>query len=514
MDFFPDSTVSLLISQMSPVTLWIAGFIAIASIVFLGYLSYTPRVDKRAPAFTSDTTLFIGSWSYFKRRWSFWVNSVAQSKTGHFSFWLGKHHCVGVSGEAARKWFLDNRHFHRINAAVLHGVGPEITPPIHQIFQMNGPNGHSYFQRRVLDLMKPEHLTKCLPRVTRDARATFEALGKSKTSVINPIEDCYRLVLTQTSRIVFGDEISDTPDLLDTYLYYTKILQHISSGHTIARPWWPSIQHMKRLYCRNGLKKLVTPLVQNRSTNITPRADDALQYFIDNGDTDDQIITFLGAILFISIGNSGKLAGGLLNLMANHPDWQERIYNEIKASAKAHSTNPDAPLIDQLATLPFEAWENISAFLELCVTDSIRVHVAFPMTRQNIAPQALVIPGTNEVVPSGSFIVYNTGDAHFNKTLYPDPTRVDPERFNTSRREFKKESYSFLGWGNGRHRCVGSRWAKTQQSIVLAHALAVSRWIACDATGRPIELSDHQIDFDRHGTSLPKGIYLKAIPRE
>ncbi len=56
------------IFQPSPVSLGLVSFTAIF-ITFLAYLSYTPKIDKRAPAFTSDTALFIGSWGFFKRRW-------------------------------------------------------------------------------------------------------------------------------------------------------------------------------------------------------------------------------------------------------------------------------------------------------------------------------------------------------------------------------------------------------------------------------------------------------------
>lgn len=51
----------------SPVTLGLAGFVA-TLISFLAYLSYTPRVDKRSPAFTSDTVPFVGSWGFFTRK--------------------------------------------------------------------------------------------------------------------------------------------------------------------------------------------------------------------------------------------------------------------------------------------------------------------------------------------------------------------------------------------------------------------------------------------------------------
>lgn len=61
-----DSTSNMDFPQ-SPVTLGLAGFIA-TFISLLAYLSYSPRVDKESPAFTSDTVLFVGSWRFFTHK--------------------------------------------------------------------------------------------------------------------------------------------------------------------------------------------------------------------------------------------------------------------------------------------------------------------------------------------------------------------------------------------------------------------------------------------------------------
>ena len=367
---------------------------------------------------------------------TFWKNSRDNSRTGNFSFWLGKYHVVGVSGEAARKNFLDNHLLDRVSGAVLHGIGPEEVPPVHEVFQVPSQKGHSYFQRRVLDLMRSEYLEKRLPLVTKDARIAFEAMGKDPRGVTNPVDACYRLVLTQTCRIMCNDEIADTPKLLDTYIYYTWILQHLSSGHTSAVPWLPSLSHWKRRYCRNRLCHFLTPIVEKRMEKGSPRAEDALQIFVDSGDSKDYIVTFLISAMFISVANAGKLAGGMLNLLAHHPDWQEKIYGEIKTAARVYSTNKDAPLVEQLDSISLEAWDSSFPFIDLLFKEAIRHHVIFPMTRLNASPKPIRIPGTDEVIPPGSFAAYHTGDVHYNEELYPDSRKFNP--FRQVREEFKQ----------------------------------------------------------------------------
>ncbi|KAG5965069.1 hypothetical protein E4U58_002974 [Claviceps cyperi] len=508
----------------SPVTLALAT-LATALAVFLVYLAYTPSVDALAPEFTSDTTPFIGSWGFYSRRWSFWRGSVARSKTGQFSFWLGKNHVVGVSGVAARKMFLDHQNLDRIKAAPLHGVGPEIVPPIHPIHQLNSSKGHSYFQRRVLDLMKTEHLASRLHAATREARTVFRGFATQQTTlkgtrggIISPVDSCYRLVLLQSVRMMFCDELANTDELFEKYVTFTHALQHLSSGHTCVVPWLPSLAHTKRRYYRHRLQCLFTPLVEKRfesQGHTGPRANDALQILIDSGDNLDYIVTFLISVLFISIANAGKLAGVLLNILCQNPIWQDRVLSEINAATpKFWPANQPGTLVEKLDALSLEAWEASFPFVDLLIREAIRMHVAFPMTRLNVSSRAIPIPGTGQVIPSGSFAVYNTNDAHLNEELYPDPLRFDPERFEIPREGAKTETYGFLGWGNGRHRCVGQRWAKLQLSINLVYAVAMYKWTSCDAEGNLLPAVDHSFDRDRHGNQLAQGVFCKFECRE
>ena len=61
------SWMDLGLDGFEPLRVAMTSFIAIF-VSFLAYLSYTPKVDKRAPAFTSDTVPFIGSWNFFTQK--------------------------------------------------------------------------------------------------------------------------------------------------------------------------------------------------------------------------------------------------------------------------------------------------------------------------------------------------------------------------------------------------------------------------------------------------------------
>ena len=372
---------------------------------------------------------------------------MAESKAGNFSFWLGKNHVVGVSGEAARKMYLDDRSLHLIKGITLIGHGPDFidgrSTVIHDIWKSTGSSGRTYAQRRLLDLQRNDQLTKRLPRVTGDARKAFQALSDAPSNVINPSKICYRVVVQQGARIVGSDTIADDPSLMEPLLKYMPILQFTSSLHLLAFPWlsYFSPAYWKRKYGRWGVTNIVKPIVDKRMAPGAAPIDDALQTLINAGDSKDYITNFMISMLFIAGANSGVISGSMLNIVAHHPDWQEKIYQEIKASASKYAKNQNASLVDQLDSLPLEGWEKMSASIDLCYTEAIRMWVAFPMGRFNDTSNAIPIPGTDEVIPPGSFACYNTGDVHYSEKLYPNPMKWEPERWLEGREEFKQEAY-------------------------------------------------------------------------
>lgn len=343
--------------------------------------------------------------------------------------------------------YLESRELDVIKGVALIGHGPDCingrSSVISEVWTTTIANDRLYAHRRVVDLQKSEQLTKRLPRVTKDARDAFEAMAMNPSGLANPTNVCFRIVVRQYSRVMATDEISDDPKLLERIIYYMQILQNATSLHLLVFPWlsYFSVAYWKRRYGRWGFSDVVTPIVNKRMKKGAPRVDDALQTLIDLGDSKNYIIDLLISMLFIAGANASILSGAMLNIIAHHADWQEKIYHEIKATALAHSTNKDASLVDQLDSLPLSAWESLSHSLDICFKETIRMWVAFPISRFNDTPNDIPIAESNEVIPPGSFAVYNTIDVHYNEKLYPDPTRWDPERFSEGREEFKKEDY-------------------------------------------------------------------------
>ncbi|EME79061.1 uncharacterized protein MYCFIDRAFT_204672 [Pseudocercospora fijiensis CIRAD86] len=488
---------------------------------FLVYLSYTPRIKGNIPAFTPETYPIIGSYKFFTHKLSFWKAAQRASKNGMFSFWLGKNHVVGVSGEAARKMYLENPAMDHIKGVILIGHGPDYIDgrktKQHGIWLPVMAGNKSYAQKNVLNCQKTAELTKRLPKVTNDVRKAFESVA-SQGFIINPARMCAVLTWDTATRVFAADELIDVPENRAKLLYYLPILQKTSSCHLLSFPWasYFSLPYWKRKYGREGMRRLVTPIVEARMRIIDPvRADDPLQTFVDNGDSADYMINFLISMIFISAANGCVVSGAMLYSIAHHPELQEKIYQEIKAAANQYAADSSAPLVDQLDSLPVKAWENMSETIDLCYKECIRMWVAFPMGRMNEGTTDIKIPGTDEVVPAGGLCCYNTIDVHYSEKLYPEPLKWDPARFGEGRKEMEQEAHGFMGWGAGRHPCNGIRWAKIQQNMMLAYAFAMYKWTGCHKDGSPnTDFIPPTTALNELAPSLPQNLFLKAEPRK
>ncbi|GFF40034.1 hypothetical protein IFM58399_05788 [Aspergillus lentulus] len=488
-----------------------AAFLAVL-LSALAFLSYTPRVHQKSPAFTSHKLPFIGSLGFTTEQWNWWKSATAESKTGNFSFWLGQRHVVGVTGEAARKMFFTHEALDFVSGALIRPINIHFWPPIHDIFKpdVKSRSKNTYFLRRLYELQSTEQLNHYLPQLLKDARVGMAGLSR----VTKPSVSCWETVFAQDVRLLCTDEIIDDPKLLATFGRHVETLLFTFSHYNVCFPWLPSPSYYKRRQARYALYDLMKDIVNKRLKNGPRRPNDPVQILLDYNDNVDHIIEFFISLLFIAPANSRIIGGQMLNIMSIYRDWQEKVYADIKAAAAAHSPDKNAPLVDQLAFIPLHAWENSFPSIDLCLQETIRMWTSFSMARLNVSPNPIPIPGSDEVIPGNTFVCYNSTEVNFSDTLYPDPKKFDPSRFLDGREEFRNEAYGFLGWGRGRHPCPGMRWAKLQQNIIIAYAVAMYDWSSCDETGKPTPQAVHVKELNAtRGTVLPTA-YCKLVPRE
>ena len=197
--------------------------------------------------------------------------------------------------------------------------------------------------------------------------------------------------------------------------------------------------------------------------------------------------------------------------LANNPVWLERARAELNVIADRYAPNKDEALKDRLMHVPCDAWEGEFPVADACLKDSIRLQTSGTAFRKNVSGHDIPInkAGT-EVIPKDAYVLTAVGNIHYSPDIYPDPDEWDPSRYLDGRAEDKKVPYSWMGWGIGRHPCLGMRFAKLEMNIIIAFFLAYFDDIQlCDKVGNLVS-TPPATDRNKHTASKPdEPIYLK-----
>lgn len=90
-------------------TLQIVILVALPLALLIRFLLVRPSFPPKAPQTLSNDYPIIGAVAFFTKRWDFFRHAISQSPTGNFSFHLGKHPLIGVSGDEGRRVFFESK---------------------------------------------------------------------------------------------------------------------------------------------------------------------------------------------------------------------------------------------------------------------------------------------------------------------------------------------------------------------------------------------------------------------
>ena len=193
------------------------------------------------------------------------------------------------------------------------------------------------------------------------------------------------------------------------------------------------------------------------------REDDILQSFIDSkyspatyggrALSDSEITGMLIATLFAGQHTSSITSAWTGYLMlANKAAALEPAVAEQRRALAATGDTLDA------ATL------NTMDVLHRNITEAIRLHPPLIMLLR-LAKKPFTVTtkeGTSYTVPAGDTVFASPAFSHRLPHVFPEPDAYEPDRFAPPREEDKARPFSFVGFGGGRHGCMGTNFAYLQ----------------------------------------------------
>ncbi|KAF2769691.1 cytochrome P450 [Teratosphaeria nubilosa] len=460
--------------EMDRFTLAVVAASVAAIAIIYSYLFKRPSLPKNAPKLISEDWPIIGSLAFFTERWDFFQRQATHSSTGNFSFYAGRYPIIAVSGPEARKTFFDSKALSFTDGyGPLLGGAPDVSTSNTDKDSSDADSSDfgNYFNKRMTTLMKGPTLKTLHPKLLLDARQICDQLAE--TSITNPFDTIYRMVFLFTMRTVACNEIADDPVLLAKCLHHYESVDGTANPFCIMYPWLPLPSKFKRLYAGGQLYLIFKRIIEARAA-AGRREQDALQHLIDQGDSIKDIITFVLGALFAGQLNSGINAAFILCYLASKPYWLAKVRAEVQAAADRHVAPAFAgePLKERLMRLPLEAWEADFPITDLCLRDSMRLQMNGTAFRRNVSAHDVPIGKSGEVIPAGAFAILAAGEMHYSPDIYREPDEWDPARYLPGREEDKRQEYGWMGWGLGRHPCLGMRFAKLENNMIVAFFLA------------------------------------------
>ena len=313
------------------------------------------------------------------------------------------------------------------------------------------------------DSLKSDRLRSYVGMMVKEAEDYFGKWGES--GEVDLLDALSELIVLTASRCLLGREIRET-----LFSEVTTLVHDLDKGMvplSVFFPYAPIEAHRKRDAARRDLAAIFDRVIQARR-EANAHEPDVLQTFIDaryrDGSrlTNDQVLGMLIAVLFAGQHTSSITSTwtGLLTI-ANKERVMPTLEGEQKKVMEKHGGKIDFDVLAEMDELHY------------AIKEALRMHPPLIMLlRQCHKPfKVTTSKGKEFVVPKGHIVATSPAFSHRLNNVFSDADTYKPSRFRQPSPEDKEKFASFIGFGGGRHGCMGETFAfmqiKTIWSILL-----------------------------------------------
>ena len=260
-----------------------------------------------------------------------------------------------------------------------------------------------------------------------------------------------RLIILTASRALMGDDVRER--LSDKV---AELFQQLDEGLTTLTFFWrdaPTPAHKRRDAARLEMCELFSKIIEERKAHPDVRHDDALQCFMEQKYKDGRKLTvtelagMMIAMLFAGQHTSSVTSSWTGYFLLNHPEHLKTVLEEQEQNIKKYGED-----------LTFEGLNDMP-FLHACIKEVLRIHppIIFVMRKLLVDTE---IEGYT--IPEGDTLFVSPPLSGMHSPNFKEPEKFDPYRWLEGREEDKIKKYSFIGFGGGRHNCLGEQFGYLQ----------------------------------------------------
>ena len=267
-----------------------------------------------------------------------------------------------------------------------------------------------------------------------------------------------KLIILTASRCLMGQEIRE-----HLSGEVAQIFQELDEGLlpiSVFFPYLPIPAHRKRDAARLRMVALFSKVMKERRAHPEEDHPDVLQLFMnaayktDNGDrflTDSEVAGLMIALLFAGQHTSSITSSWTGLCLLDNPVHLQNVLRENRE------------VLEQCdGKLTYSALNKMD-YLKRAIKEALRM---FPplifVMRKALADIPVKTSKSDYVIPAGDYIFVSPSISHRDPVTYSNPHQYNPDRFAPDRDETKDKPFSYIGFGGGRHSCMGESFAYLQ----------------------------------------------------
>lgn len=342
--------------------------------------------------------------------------------------------------------------------------------------------------RMVMPMLRDEAMRTYPPAIAEETERLIAGWGEA--GELDVLAFMKELTIYTSTRSLIGDEFR-SGITRDFFALYADLERGV---HPLAylMPHLPIPRFKRRDAARAKLQRTIAAMMAKRRANPSPPSD-GLQILLDATYEDGTPLSphevtgmLIALILAGHHTSAGTLVWCLVELLRN-PEFLGPVKDEI-----------DATVCDE-PELTYSMLRQMTG-LGGVIKEVLRLHPPLIFLFRKVLRDFEVGDFT---VPAGSMVCASPAVSHRIEDVFADAHRFDPTRYE---RESRSNPFSWIGFGGGKHKCIGSAFGTMQIKAILA---TLWRRYELELVQAP---ADYEDDYTKP-TVLPKGPCLLRYRR-
>jgi sterol 14-demethylase len=302
----------------------------------------------------------------------------------------------------------------------------------------------------VFPALREERLQAYARFMAEEAEAYFGAWAD--TGTVDLLSAMQELTVFIASRCLIGQEFRRS---LSTE--FARLYHDLEGGINLLAFFWPHLPlpaFKRRDRARQRMVEVIAQLVAERRARGLEGEDFlqtlmAARYADGTVLSDDTITGLLLTLIFAGQHTSAVLATWTGIELLRHPPHLRAVLHEQHAVA-----NGQAMSLAALRHL---------VVLERSIKEAERLHPPLIMLMRQVMRDFEYAPYH---IPAGWLALVSPAVSHRLADIFPAPDRYDPDRFAPGREEDRQAAYALIGFGGGKHACIGLTFAYLQVKAI------------------------------------------------